>query len=47
MDCCSKKEVIITIWMQLIPPLNVEIKTLDKCIEVLDRVFQQTSKSFS
>ena len=33
--------------MQLIPPLNVEIKTLDKCIEVLDRVFQQTSKSFS
>ena len=33
--------------MQLIPPLNVEIKTLDKCIEVLDRVFHQTAKHFN
>ena len=33
--------------MQLIPPLNVEIKTLEKCIEVLDLVFQQTTKHFN
>ena len=32
--------------MQLIPPLNVETKTLEKCIEILDQVFQKTTKHF-
>ena len=33
--------------IQLIPPLNIETKTLKKCIEVLDLVFQQTTKHFN
>jgi 4-aminobutyrate aminotransferase-like enzyme len=32
--------------MQLIPPLNVEPEVIEKCIEILDDVFNQTKRKF-
>jgi len=33
--------------MQLIPPLNIEVKDLDRALEVLDKVFAAAEKQFS
>jgi 4-aminobutyrate aminotransferase-like enzyme len=32
--------------LQLIPPLNIELKVIDKCIEILDFVFEKTKIKF-
>ena len=32
--------------LQLIPPLNIELKVIDKCIEILDFVFEKTRIKF-